>query len=84
MMIDIRHDQPTKVDAIKVLDNLGGTGRVTTITKEVVGSNRVCICGHLNKPGVYTGNEVAVHIEGAEEARNLIKALEKAIELGWF
>ncbi len=84
MLIDIRQEQPKKITAIKVLDKLGGTARVTTITKESVGTNRVCICGHLNKPGVYTGNEPAVHIQGEEEARNLIKALEKAIELGWF
>lgn len=83
-VIDIRQEQPDRITAIKVLDRLGGTGRCTQIVKVNTGRNRVHICGHLRKDGEFRGEESNVHIEGELEARNLIKALEKAIELRWF
>ncbi len=83
MVIDIRQKQERPIKAIRCQDNLGGTGRFTTLVKVESGRKRVHLCGHLARPGVYRGDESNVHIEGAEEARNLIKALEKALELGW-
>lgn len=83
-VIDIRQEQSHPVTAIRCQDNLGGTGHFTTLVKVTTGRQRVHLCGHLSRPGIFRGDENNVHIEGEDEARNLIKALEKAIELKWF
>lgn len=73
MEIDIRVN-PQKVDTIRVAD----------INKDIYIAEMVCKskeCGAIIKDS--SRNFRSLQLIDAEHARNLIKAIEKAIEFGW-
>ena len=79
MEIDIRSSQQEEITLIRFHDgNIDDRASVAdTIEKAEVYGVGVCIA--INE----SGNDDDVRIVSVEHARNLITAIEKAIELGW-
>lgn len=67
--IDVRKDTKTKISKIQFSDSMYGCAYYLDSN----GGHAVTIQGAC-----------AVYIASKEDAQNLIKALEKAIELGWW
>lgn len=78
MEIDIRILEDSLIDTIKFADGEHGTGPLCEIYK-----------GHTKPYNVQLAGDswledYHVSIGSKEDAQNLIKALRKAIDLGWF
>lgn len=75
MEIDIRFEKET-VDSIRVQDQNKSMSLATLLVKGK--SFEDCVCW------LEDGGDTVLGITDKEHAQNLIKAIQKAIDLGWF
>lgn len=79
MEIDIRSLRKEEIDVIRFADSKDHSNCANQILKSPCVQKAVWLANNRYNP-----DECGIVIEGKENAKNLIKALEKAIELGWF